>query len=125
MLNEFSNQMADAVAKVAPSVVQVQGRRRPVSGLVYGDEVVVTTAHALGRENGLHVRAGDGQEFAAELAGWDPTTNLAMLRAPGLHGAPLSPSPNTPRVGHLALAIGRSWSNAVTASAGIVSVIGG
>jgi len=29
------------------------------------------------------------------------------------------------RVGHLALAIARSWSNAVTASAGIVSVIGG
>ena len=29
------------------------------------------------------------------------------------------------RVGHLAIAVGRSWSNAVTASAGIVSVIGG
>src|SRR4029077_10993886 len=30
-----------------------------------------------------------------------------------------------PRVGHLALAVARSWSNAVTASAGVVSVIGG
>src|SRR6266403_257166 len=30
-----------------------------------------------------------------------------------------------PRVGHLALAVARSWSNVVTASAGIVSVIGG
>jgi len=29
------------------------------------------------------------------------------------------------RVGHLALAVARSWSNVVTASAGIVSVIGG
>jgi S1-C subfamily serine protease len=29
------------------------------------------------------------------------------------------------RVGHLALAVARSWSNAVTASAGIVAVIGG
>jgi len=125
MLNEFSNQMADAVAAVAPSVVQVQGRRRPVSGLVYGDGVVVTTAHALGRENGLHVRAHDGQTFEAELAGWDPTTNLAVLRVAELHATPTTPSAAAPRVGHLALAIARSWSNAVTASAGIVSVIGG
>lgn len=125
MLNELSNQMADAVAVVARSVVQVQGRRRPVSGLAYADGVVITTAHALGRENGLHVRADDGQTFDAELAGWDPTTNLAVLRAAGLHAVPLVPSSTAPRVGHLALAIGRSWSNAVTASAGIVSVIGG
>jgi serine protease Do len=125
MLNELSNQMADAVAAVAPSVVQVHGRRRPVSGLAYADGVVITTAHALGRENGLHVRAHDGQSFDAELAGWDPTTNLAVLRASGLQAPPLTPGPTAPRVGHLALAIGRSWSNAVTASAGIVSVIGG
>jgi len=125
MLNEFSNQLADAVAAVAPSVVQVQGRRRPASGLVYADGVVVTTAHALGRENGLHVRAHDDQTFDAELAGWDPTTNLAILRVANLPGTPIAPSPTAPRVGHLALAIARSWSNAVTASAGIVSVIGG
>jgi S1-C subfamily serine protease len=30
-----------------------------------------------------------------------------------------------PRVGHLALAIGRSWSNSVTVTAGLVSIIGG
>src|SRR5580765_1125798 len=125
MLNELSNQMADAVAAVAPSVVQVQGRRRPTSGLVYGDGVVLTTAHALGRENGLKVRGHDGRVFEAELAGWDPATNLAVLRVADLHGAPLAPAATAPRVGHLALAIGRSWSNAVTASAGIVSVIGG
>jgi S1-C subfamily serine protease len=125
MLNEFSNQMADAVAAVAPSVVQVQGRRRPVSGLVYGEGIVLTTAHALGRENGLHVRADDGRTLAAELGGWDPATNLAVLKVPGLQSSPASPSATAPRVGHLALAIARSWSNAVTASAGIVSVIGG
>src|SRR6476469_3390603 len=66
MLNELSNQMADAVAAVAPSVVQVQGRRRPTSGLVYGDGVVLTTAHALGRENGLKVRGHDGRALEAE-----------------------------------------------------------
>src|SRR5580765_4939499 len=88
MLNELSNQMADAVAAVAPSVVQVQGRRRPVSGLIYADGIVITTARALGRENGLRVRSHDGETHDAELAGWDPATSLAVLRVAGLRGAP-------------------------------------
>jgi S1-C subfamily serine protease len=117
--------MADAVAAVASSVVQVHGRRRPASGLVYADGVVVTTIHALGREDRLRVRRHDGQAFDGELAGWDPTTNLAVLRVTGLDAPAIVPAAAAARVGRLALAIARSWSNAVTASAGIVSVIGG
>ena len=83
LLTTFSNQLADAVAAAAPSVVQVQGRRRPASGLVYADNVVLTTVRALGREDGLHVRRDDGRTLDAELAGWDPTTSLAVLRVAG------------------------------------------
>jgi len=125
LLSTFSNQLADAVATASPSVVQVQGRRRPASGLVYADGVVLTTVRALGREDGLHVRRDDGQAFDAELAGWDPTTSLAVLRVAGLGARAIAPASSEARVGHLALAVARSWSNAVTASAGIVSVIGG
>lgn len=125
MLNELSTQMADAVSSAAPSVVQVQGRRRPASGVVYGDEVVVTMMHALGREDGLRVRRHDGQTFDAELAGWDPTTRLAVLRVPLLGTPAFRPAGSEARVGYLALALARSWSNLITASAGIVSVIGG
>jgi S1-C subfamily serine protease len=125
LLSTFSNQLADAVSAAAPAVVQVQGRRRPASGLVYADNVVLTTVRALGREDGLHVRRDDGRTLEAELAGWDPTTSLAVLRVAGLDTKPLTPSAVAPRVGHLALAVARSWSNVVTASAGIVSVIGG
>jgi S1-C subfamily serine protease len=125
LLSTFSNQLADAVAAASPSVVQVQGRRRPASGLVYADGVVLTTVRALGREDGLHVRRDDGQTLDAQLAGWDPTTSLAVLRVAGLGVGAIAPSTVTARVGHLALAVARSWSNAVTASAGIVSVIGG
>ena len=125
MLTDLSNQMADAIAAAAPSIVQVQGRRRPASGIAYADEVVVTTMKALGREDGLRVRQHEGRAFDAELVGWDPTTSLAVLRVPGLQGRPLAPASATARVGHLALAVARSWSNAVTASSGIVSVIGG
>ena len=124
-LTTVSNSLADAVAAAAPAVVQVQGRRRPASGLVYADDVVVTMVRALGREDGLHVRRHDGHTLDAELIGWDPTTGLAVLRAAGLDTKPLTPATAPARVGHIALAVARSWSNAVTASTGIVSVIGG
>ena len=125
LLSSYSDAIADAVAAVAPAVVQVSGRRRPVSGLVYGDEVIITNARALGREDHLQVRTPDGRTVAAELAGWDPSTGLAVLRAPGLALAAAVRSDAAPRVGQIALAVARSWSNAVTASAGIIAVIGG
>jgi S1-C subfamily serine protease len=121
----FSSQLADAVAAVSPSVVQVRGRRRPASGVVHAPDVVVTTARAVGREDGVQVTAPDGRVLDAELAGWDLTTHVAVLKVPGL-GAPAVAASQTPvRVGHLALGVGRSWSNSVTASAGVVAVIGG
>jgi S1-C subfamily serine protease len=125
LLTTFSNALADAVAAAAPAVVQVQGRRRPASGLVYSDNVVLTMVRSLGREDGLRVRRHDGETLDAELLGWDPTTSLAVLSVPGLAVPAIAASATPPRVGHIALAVARSWSNAVTASAGIVSVIGG
>ena len=92
VLGAISNELADAVAGVAPAVVQVQNGRRPVSGLVYADGVVLTTARALGRGDRLRVRRHDGQTFEAELAGWDPATGLAVLRVGGLDVAPVAVS---------------------------------
>ncbi len=121
----LSNQLADVVGNAASSIVQVQGRRRPASGVVYAEDVVVTMARNLGRGDSPRVRRADGQTFQAEVAGWDPTTSLAVLRVAGLGGPAIAVSKAAPRVGNLAVAVARSWSNALTASAGIVSVIGG
>jgi S1-C subfamily serine protease len=124
-LSTFSDQIADVVAGAAPSVVQVRGQRRPASGIVYAPGVVVANMRALGGEENLSVRAGAAAALDAELAGWDPATGLAVLRAPGLDAPAIQPATETPRVGHIAVAVGRSWSNALTASAGIVAVING
>ena len=51
MLTEFSNELADVVARVSPSVVQVQGARRPASGVIYGAGLVLTMARALGKNS--------------------------------------------------------------------------
>src|SRR5262249_56836531 len=50
---------------------------------------------------------------------------LGVVRAGGLAAPPAAVAQAPARVGHLALAVARSWSNSLTASAGIVSVIGG
>ncbi len=129
MTNDFaavmSNALADAVERAAPGVVQVHGRRRPASGLVHAPEVIVTMIRALGREDGIQVRDYQGQLLEAQLAGWDPATGLAVLRVPGLNTTPMTVAQSPARVGNLAIAIARSWSNSVTASAGMVSVIAG
>lgn len=124
-LSALSDQLADVIAAAAPSVVQVHGRRRPASGVAYGPDLVLTTARALGQEDGLKVRTADGRVLDAELGGWDPTTNLVLLRVANLGVAAAHPADREARVGSIAIAIGRSWSNALTATTGVVSVIGG
>jgi S1-C subfamily serine protease len=124
-LSLISDAMADTIASVAPSIVQVQGRLRPATGIVCAPGAVLTTARALGRDDGLHIRTHDGRSLEAELAGWDPATGVAVLRASDLNLSPPPRDDARPRVGHLAFAVARSWSNALTASAGIVAVIGG
>ena len=121
----LSNSLADVAESSGRSVAQVHGRGRPASGLAYAADVVLTTARALGGGDRAQVRRPDGEKRDAELVGWDPTTNLAVLRVAGLDLTPIAPASAPARVGHLAIAIARSWSNALTVSDGVVSVIGG
>lgn len=124
MLNQLSNEIAGLVAAAAPSVVQVEGRARAASGLAYADDVVLTTARAVGDNEHPRVRRADGESADAEIAGWDPATRLVVLRAAGVKLPALSAG-KPAQVGEIAVALARSWSNSITATAGLVSVIGG
>lgn len=121
----FSNQLADVVDRASASVVQVQGRRRPASGVVFRDGLILTMARALGPDDGVRVRTIDGTVHDAELGGWDPATSLVLLRSAGVTAPSAAPATTPARVGNIVMAIGRSWSNALTATAGVVAVIGG
>ena len=125
MFADISDDIAGVVDRVAPSVVQVEGRRKRVSGVVYASNVVVTTTRGLGRDDTARVRRHDGTWLNGELSGWDVTTQLAVLKVEGLDLQPLEPSSREARPGQLAVAVARSLSNAVTASVGNVAVIGG
>lgn len=124
MLIETSTRFAELVETVSPSVVQVRAGGHAASGLVYQPGLVLTTGRVVGRDEHPEVRTADNRAFSADLAGWDPASRLVLLRVPELTAPALTPGA-LPRVGNIVLAIGRSLSNNVTATAGIVSIIGG
>jgi serine protease DegQ len=125
-LASLSDELAGLADAGAASVVQVQGARRPASGVVHGADTIVTTAGAIGREDGLRVRVAGADPIDAELAGWDPATGIAVLRTHSpLTAAAPSTADREPRVGQIVMVLARSLSNALTASVGNVAVVGG
>lgn len=125
-LGALSQQMADAVEAAGKSLVMVNGRaRQAATGIAYGDaDLVLTADHVLEREDNLTVLTHDGRSLAASLVGRDPSTDLAVLRVPGLSVPAAKPAPAA-RVGQIALAVGRPSEDGVMASIGVVSKVSG
>jgi S1-C subfamily serine protease len=126
VLSALSNQMADAVERVRPALVLVNGRQRqPASGLVFAPEHILTADHVIDREEDLTIETDDGRTLPAQLAGRDPVSDLALLKVAGLALDPAAPTNEPARVGQIVLAVGRPSSNGPMASLGIVSAVGG
>src|SRR6266849_2306121 len=126
LLRTLSNQMADAVELVSPTLVLVNGRQgRPGSGIVYAQDLVLTADHVLDREEDLTIVTHDGRTLPAQFAGRDLATDLAVLRVANLGINPAVASTEQARVGQLVLAVGRSANDGPMASVGIVSAVGG
>lgn len=126
LLRILSNQLADAVERVAPALVLVNGRQRqPASGLVFAPDHVLTANHVLERQEEISIETHDKRTLAARLVGRDPSSDLAVLRVENLGLTPPTLADEPARVGQLILAVGRSSSEGPMASSGIVSAIGG
>jgi S1-C subfamily serine protease len=126
LLRLLSNQMADAVERIAPALVLVDGRtQRPASGIVYAPNLVLTAAHVLERENNLTIQTFDKRTLPAKFVGHDLGTDLAVLRVADLGLAVATSSQEPARVGQLVIAVGRSSVEGHMASSGIVSAVGG
>ncbi len=123
LLASLSSELADATHIAAASVVQVQSRRRPVAGVVFDVDHILAPGDVLD-DDSVAVRRGDGGTFEGTLLGRDAATGLAVVRVPGLD-APAAPTADEPRPGHLALAVGRTWSGGVHAVLTNVAVVGG
>jgi S1-C subfamily serine protease len=123
----LSNAAADAVERGGAVTVLVNGRRRrPLSGLLYAADLVLTASHGVEREEDIQIVLPDGSDASAVLAGRDPGTDLALLRlASPVQAAPARPAAQAARVGHLVAAVGRPTREGIQASLGMVTAVGG
>ncbi len=122
-LTSLSDLFANAVDRAAPGVVQVHGHRRPTAGVVFAQDLILAPAHALDNDVAT-VRVAGGATHEGAVLGRAFSLGLAVVRVAGLGLTPLEKAPE-PRVGHLALTIGRTWSGGVLATVTNVAVIGG
>lgn len=127
LLAGVSDELANAVERAGVSVVTVDARRRiPGSGIVWNnDGLIVTANHVVEREEEIEVGLPDGRKVGAKLLGRDPGSDLALLRPEASDLIPLARTNVEPRVGHLALAIGRPGPSGPMASLGVISAVGG
>jgi len=80
-LVELSNALAQATDRAAGSVVAIHTERRgSSSGIVWRSGVIVTSEHALRRDEDIQVTLPNGRVVPAALAGRDSASDVAVLR---------------------------------------------
>jgi S1-C subfamily serine protease len=134
-LDAYSAAVVGAVAQVGPAVVSVYtggaeeaARARGGAGsgvVVTPDGYLLTNEHVVQRVEEARVSFVDGRTVAAVVAGRDPATDLAVLRAQAasLPYARLA-SAQRLRAGQLVVAVGNPYGFESTVSAGVVSALG-
>ena len=119
----LSAEFSMAAEKIGTSVVSIHSQHRHVaSGVVWQKGVIVTASHTLSGAE-LTVTNSQGETFTAELAGQDPSTDLAVLKVPKEREIPPANIGDAKelKVGHMVLALGRSRRGNLVASSGIIS----
>jgi S1-C subfamily serine protease len=134
-LDAYSAAVVGAVDKVGPAVVSVyvggaaeaaQARGGAGSGVVVTpDGYLLTNEHVVQRVTEARVAFVDGRSVPAVVAGRDPATDLAVLRAQAgaLPYAQLA-SAQRLRTGQLVIAVGNPLGFESTVSTGVVSALG-
>jgi len=124
LLAQFSEDLADLVARTSPAVVGLAHGRGQGSGLVLApDGYILTNSHVARARGNLAVRMSGIDEAEAELVGADDRTDLAVVRVPARDLPALSLGSPALRVGQLVVAIGNPLGFERSVSLGVVSAL--
>src|SRR5215472_14562143 len=121
--SELSNELHNTVQAIGQSVITVQAESsRTVSGIVLDERTIVTTASVIGESERIRAWVSPDQEVDARVIGRDRGTDIALLKPDQQLGSPavFAEDPKL-EVGHLVLAIGRTWRGNLVASSGVIS----
>lgn len=131
-LLDLSNNLANAVERAGHAVVAVNARNRtPASGVHWRAGIIVTTDHAVKREEEITVTLSDRCTVPVKLVGRDSSNDLAVLQFQNVESDLASLSTDeigdteSLKVGHIVLAVARPGESGLSASLGVVSAKSG
>src|SRR5580692_5102768 len=124
-LIELSNALALATERAAASVVAIHTETSgSSSGIVWRSGVIVTSEHALRRDEEIQVTLPNGGLAPATLAGRDSSTDIAVLKcAEADSPAKEAGDVNHLKPGSLTLVVGRTRASGPVAALGVVSLV--
>ncbi|MGA2429383.1 MAG: trypsin-like peptidase domain-containing protein [Candidatus Acidiferrum sp.] len=124
-LIELSNALAQATDRAAATAVAVHAEARgSSSGVIWRAGIIVTSEHALRRDEEIHVTLADGRVVPAALVGRDPSTDLAVLKCAEAT-TPVNEFGDAAAIkpGSLTLVVGRTRASGPVAALGVVSLV--
>jgi S1-C subfamily serine protease len=124
-LIELSDALAQATDRAATNTVAVHTEARgSSSGVIWRAGVIVTSEHALRRDEEIHVTLAGGRVVSATLAGRDPSTDLAVLKCAEAT-TPVTEFGDAGAIkpGSLTLVVGRTRASGPIAALGVVSLV--
>jgi serine protease Do len=126
-LVSLSNELAGTVERAAASIVAVHARRGiGSSGIVWRDNLILTSSEGVRVDDGIKLLLPDGSLTTARLRGRDSGTDLAVLETEAAGLRPLEFAADSAlKPGQLALAVGRTGNTGPIASFGIISGVSG
>ncbi|HKV25032.1 MAG TPA: trypsin-like peptidase domain-containing protein [Candidatus Acidoferrum sp.] len=124
-LLELSNHLAELTESAAGLAVAVHTEARgSSSGVIWRPGIVVTAEHALRRDEEIQLTLPNGKVAAAQLAGRDPSTDLAVLKcAEAAPGPAIIGGAEAFKPGSLVLVVGRTRASGPVAAFGAVSLV--
>jgi serine protease DegQ len=100
--------------------------RGSASGVIWRSGVIVTSEHALRRDEDIRVTLADGRVAQATLVGRDPSTDLAVLKCAEATNAVATSNADDAaalKPGSLILVVGRTRASGPVAAFGVVSLV--
>jgi S1-C subfamily serine protease len=120
-IQSISEEFTELIERASQSVVLVEGKRFPTSGIVWEKNVIISAEHLIPRANQLRITTAKGESLTGVVTARDPSTDIAIINI-SAELPPLEHSSDQLKMGQLAVILGRANGGRVVA---ILSMISG
>lgn len=121
LMEKLSNEISNLIENAAKSIVLVQGRRFPSSGIVWQENLVITTDHSLPRSEEVQIQIASGEVIQASVAGRDPSIDVAFLKTSTKLDPVEKDASGNLKAGQFAIALGRAAGGRLLAVTSMIS----